>query len=72
MFVHDETIIYCAHFQVSHVHALAVGTEKSLLTCTQGYYKQEDKTKKVLVNGWLHSGDIGTWTPEGRLQLIDR
>jgi len=38
----------------------------------KGYYKQEAKTKQVLIDGWLHSGDIGTWTPEGRLQLIDR
>lgn len=22
--------------------------------------------------GWLHSGDIGMWTPEGRLVIIDR
>ena len=29
-------------------------------------------TDEVLKDGWLYSGDIGTWTPEGRLQLIDR
>ena len=40
--------------------------------CAQGYYKQDDKTKQVLIDGWLHSGDIGTWVTGGRLQLIDR
>ncbi|XP_063688228.1 long-chain-fatty-acid--CoA ligase 1-like [Bolinopsis microptera] len=38
----------------------------------QGYYKQPELTAEVLKEGWLYSGDIGTWTPEGRLQLIDR
>lgn len=26
----------------------------------------------VATEGWLHSGDIGMWTPEGRLVIIDR
>jgi len=25
-----------------------------------GYYKQEELTKNTIVNGWLHTGDIGT------------
>lgn len=38
----------------------------------KGYYKQPGLTNENLKGEWLHSGDIGTWTPEGRLQLIDR
>ena len=38
----------------------------------QGYYKMEEQTREVLKDGWVYSGDIGSWTPEGRLVLIDR
>eukprot|EP00455_Lapot_gusevi_P019534 TRINITY_DN2086_c0_g1_i2.p1 TRINITY_DN2086_c0_g1~~TRINITY_DN2086_c0_g1_i2.p1 ORF type:complete len:764 (+),score=291.62 TRINITY_DN2086_c0_g1_i2:300-2294(+) len=37
-----------------------------------GYFKMEDKTNEALVGGWLHSGDIGMWTPQGNLKIIDR
>ena len=38
-----------------------------------GYYKDEVKTKETVdTEGWLHSGDIGLWRPDGTLQIIDR
>ncbi|CAN4108406.1 unnamed protein product [Withania somnifera] len=37
-----------------------------------GYYKREDLTKEVLVDGWFHRGDIGEWQPDGSMKIIDR
>ncbi|HJE51784.1 MAG TPA: AMP-binding protein, partial [Tessaracoccus flavescens] len=39
---------------------------------TPGYHNLPEKTDKVLVDGWYHTGDIGEITPEGRIRITDR
>jgi long-chain acyl-CoA synthetase len=38
----------------------------------QGYLNAPDKTADTLVDGWLHSGDIGELDEDGYLKIVDR
>jgi long-chain acyl-CoA synthetase len=38
----------------------------------QGYLKQPDKTAETLIDGWLHTGDIGETDADGYVKIVDR
>lgn len=39
----------------------------------KGYYKNDEQTLQAIDSeGWLHTGDIGRWTKNGTLKIVDR
>lgn len=38
----------------------------------QGYYNRPDETAKVLVNGWLKTGDVAVMLEDGFFKIVDR
>jgi acyl-CoA synthetase (AMP-forming)/AMP-acid ligase II len=37
-----------------------------------GYYREPERTSEALIDGWMHSGDIGQWTSDGYLKIVGR
>lgn len=37
-----------------------------------GYYKRPDLTAETVIDGWLHTGDIGVWVDNKYLKITDR
>ena len=38
----------------------------------EGYYMRPDLTGEAIINGWLHTGDIGIWVDNKILKITDR
>jgi acyl-CoA synthetase (AMP-forming)/AMP-acid ligase II len=37
-----------------------------------GYYENPEETAKTLIDGWLHTGDLGKMDPDGCITFLDR
>jgi acyl-CoA synthetase (AMP-forming)/AMP-acid ligase II len=40
--------------------------------CMTGYWNRPEDTARAIVDGWLHTGDIGRFDAEGYLYIVDR
>jgi acyl-CoA synthetase (AMP-forming)/AMP-acid ligase II len=40
--------------------------------CMRGYWNQPEASALAIVDGWLHTGDIGRFDAEGYLYIVDR
>lgn len=38
----------------------------------QGYFKNPELTEETIIDGWMHSGDIGEFDKRGNLKITDR
>ena len=38
----------------------------------KGYYKLPEETAQTIINGWMHTGDIGEFDADGNLKITDR
>ncbi|MEI2638532.1 MAG: hypothetical protein V9F03_05990 [Microthrixaceae bacterium] len=41
-------------------------------TSCAGYFEDADKTAETIVDGWLHTGDVGVMDADGYLRITDR
>lgn len=41
-------------------------------TISSGYWDDPQATRAGLRKGWLHTGDLGTWDPQGNLVVLAR
>ncbi len=59
-----------------HLTKIKISKNKEILvkgkSLMQGYWKDQHSTKNTIINGWLHTGDIGLIDNENYLKILGR
>jgi long-chain acyl-CoA synthetase len=68
--------VECRIVSVEDQSVLPIGEEGEIVWrspgCFKGYWNQPEKTSETLVNGWVHTGDLGKVDADGYLTLSGR
>ncbi len=58
------------------IRELPLGEEGEIVLrnpgCMKGYWKNPEKTAETLINGWVHTGDVGKFDKDGYLYWLGR
>ena len=54
--------------KIAHDGEILVKGENVML----GYWNKKKETEDIIIDGWLHTGDIGEITKDGNLKITDR
>ena len=59
-----------------HLTEIKLSKDKEILvrgkSLMQGYWKDKKSTNKTIINGWLHTGDLGLFDDENYLKILGR
>ena len=59
-----------------HLTEIKLSKDKEILvrgkSLMQGYWKDKKATDKTIINGWLHTGDLGLFDDENYLKILGR
>ena len=59
-----------------HLTEMKLSKDKEILvrgkSLMQGYWKDKKSTAKTIINGWLHTGDLGLFDDENYLKILGR